>query len=171
MPNPVYLNWLIKTSGSDWVMWVFQGRPWSMPLIINCIRWLIAGTNDNYMSCLSETRLLTKGVGKKIVAGCGKHVFTSSNSTSIFWRRCRDRLQTCDHTDLHSFSRKALHIFARYNSRPVSDMVIDILHLRISIMYLVRPPSPPPPPPPKKNCLSWALSSISPGTTTIPRRN
>ena len=38
-----------------------------MPLIINCIRWLIAGTNDNYMSCLSETRLLTKGVGKKII--------------------------------------------------------------------------------------------------------
>ena len=37
-----------------------------MPLIINCIRWLIAGTNDNYMSCLSETRLLTKGVGKKL---------------------------------------------------------------------------------------------------------
>ena len=37
-----------------------------MPLIINCIRWLIAGTNDNHMSCLSETRLLTKGVGKKL---------------------------------------------------------------------------------------------------------
>ena len=37
-----------------------------MPLIINCIRCLIAGTNDNYMSCLSETRLLTKGVGKKL---------------------------------------------------------------------------------------------------------
>ena len=26
----------------------------------------MAGTNDNYMSCLSETRLLTKGVGKKL---------------------------------------------------------------------------------------------------------
>lgn len=37
-----------------------------MPLIINCIRWLIAGTNDNYMSCLSETKRLTKGVGKNL---------------------------------------------------------------------------------------------------------
>ena len=33
----------------------------------------MAGTNDNCMSCISETRLLTKGVGKKlslVVATC-----------------------------------------------------------------------------------------------------